>query len=479
MMGSLVSAADYENVDGFGSASAEDLVNLQKALRSGQERNAPGSVVAGDGFTLKPESLDNTLKVVTYTEESIAFWKAIDKTAAYNTVEEYSRLREYGNGVAAFIEEGELPAEDDATYSREFNIVKYMGVTRRVTHVMQTVRTHIGSVVAQETTNGTMWLLRQVEKALFYADSNLVSSEFDGLFPQIQANANSANVIDMRGKPLNQDVVEEAAHIVRAAPNFGIPTDLWMSDGVYSDFAKLFYPTQRAALPTPAADGMAGFQVSGMRTQAGPIRFNPDVFIEPGRIPVAAGIGDVSKRPGVPVLGAGTAGAPGGGEVSLFASADAGDYRYYVAARNRYGISAPVAVNAGAAITVAAGQKVSFTISDGSPLASCYVVYRSPKNGLLAEAVEMIQVKRTGAVTSFGDLNGDIPGSTKAALIQGNRQNLVVKQLAPFTRIPLATIDTSTRWAQVLYLTLTLHSPNKNVLFKNVGRADSTKSLSI
>lgn len=479
MMGSFVGASDYDGIEGFGSASAEEMMNLNKALRSGQERNAPGTVVPGDGFTLKPESLDRTLKNVTFRMEHIAFWKFLDKTPAYNTVEEYSRLREYGNGVAAFIEEGELPAEDDATYSREFNIVKYMGTTRRITHVMQTVRIHIGSAVAQETVNGTMWLLRQVEKALFYADSNLVPAEFDGLFPQLARDC--PNIVDMRGKPLNQDVIEEAAHVIRAAPNYGIPTDLWMADGVYSDLARLFYPTQRSEIPTPSGsgDGYVGFAVKGMRTQAGPIRFQPDVFIEPGRAPIAGGVGDVAKRPGAPTLGVGAAGAPGGGEVSLFAAADAGDYRYRVVAKNRYGLSAPVDVNGGAAITVAAGQKVSFTITDGSPLASCYVIYRTKANGAIGEAVEMVTIKRTGAVTSFGDLNADLPGTTKAALLQGNRENMLVKQLAPFTRIPLATVDTSMRWAQVLYLALTIHSPNKNVLFKNVGRIEGTKNLAV
>lgn len=473
MMGSFVGAADYDGIDGFGTASAQEVADLQKALRSGQDRNAPSTVVAGDGFTLKPESLDRTLKVVTFKMEHIDFWKFLDKVPAYNTVEEYSRLREYGNAAAFFIEEGELPSESDATYSREFNIIKYMGVTKRVTHVMQTVRTHIGSAVAQETVNGTMDLLRAVESALFYADSDKVPQEFDGLFPQLEAQASAANIIDMRGKPLNQDVIEEAAHIIRAAPNYGVPTDLFMADGVYSDLARLFYPTQRSNLPTPAGDGMIGFRVDGMRTQAGTIRFHPNVFITPGQIPVTAGVGEVGKRPGPPTLGAPSAGADA---ASQFAATDAGDYIYKVCAKNRYGVSTPVTAST---VTVAAGDKVTISITDGSPLATCYVVYRTAKNGAAATATQITVIKRTGAATSYVDKNENLPTCTKAALIQGNRENLVVKQLAPFTRIPLATVDTSMRWAQILYLALTLHSPNKNVLFKNVGRIDGTKQTSI
>lgn len=478
-LGSFVSSADYEGIEGFGSSSAQEVNNLFKALRAGQQINPPGSAVPGDGFTIKPESLDRTLKNVTYRAEHTVFWKQCDRTPAYNTVEEYSRLREYGNGVAAFIGEGELPVEDDATYSREFNVVKYMGTTRRVTHVMQTVRSHIGNVIAQETTNGTLWLLRQVEKALFYGNSSLVPEEFDGLFTQLkQQNAGTANIIDMRGKPFSQEVVEEAAHIIRAVPNFGNGTDLYMADGAYSDFAQLFYPTQRSQIPTPSApDGMVGFQVAGMRTQSGPIRFQPDVFIEPGRAPIANGVGDVSKRPSPPTLSASAAGAPGGSRVSQFLAADAGDYRYKVAARNRFGISAPVDLDAGAGVTVAAGQEVTFSITDNG-LASSFIIYRTELNGAAGTEVQMTEVSVAAGAAYFDD-NDDLPGTTSGALIQGNRENMVIKQLAPFTRIPLATIDTSTRWAQVLYLVLTIHSPRKNVLFTNVGRRAGTKAPAI
>lgn len=477
-MGSMVTFSDYEGVQGFGPASANQLNDLFKALRAGQQINPPASSVPGDGFTLKPESLDRTLKNITYRMDHIVFWRKLDKVPAYNTVEEYSRLREYGNGDSFFIKEGELPAEDDATYSREFNVVKYLGTTRRVTHVMQTVRSHIGNVIAQETTNGTMALLREVERKLFKGDEDLVPEEFDGIFTQLRKQLPSDNIIDLRGAPFSQERVEEASHIIRAAPNYGMPTDLYMSDGAYSDFAQLFYPTQRSQIPTPnAPDGMVGYQVSGMRTQAGPIRFNPDVFIEPGRPPFANGLGDATKRPGVPVTGA-SATAPAAG--SLFGASDAGDYRYSVAARNRFGTSAAVDVDAGAAVAVAAGEDVQFDITPAAgPAPTAYVIYRTAKDGAAGSQVEMIQVPATGGTQTFTDLNADLPGTTQACLLQGNRENIVVKQLAPFTRLPLATIDTSTRFAMVLYMVLTLHSPRKNVLFKNVGRRTGTASPNI
>jgi hypothetical protein len=136
----FVSWRDYEGLSGFGAASASDVQDLRKALSAGQDVNAP-AVAAGEGFPLRIESLERTLKVVTYRMDDVRLWRNITKLPAYNTVEEYNRLRSYGSGEGtAFISEGDLPETDDSTYSREFTIIKYLGTTRSVTHVMSLVR---------------------------------------------------------------------------------------------------------------------------------------------------------------------------------------------------------------------------------------------------------------------------------------------------------------------------------------------------
>jgi hypothetical protein len=69
------------------------------------------------------------------------------------------------------------------------------------------------------------------------------------------------------------------------------------------------------------------------------------------------------------------------------------------------------------------------------------------------------------------DLNRDIPGTTKGFVMMQNQQSFSWSQLLPLTRIPLATIDTSIRWAQVLYGAVKMYAPAKNVVLKNIGRA--------
>ena len=147
----MVSWRDYEGVEGFGSASPEDVDDLNKALTVGQDRDPPGSVTAGDGFALRVESLDRTLRNVIYRAEHLRLFKAMPKVAAYNTVEEYNQIQGYGqNDDSAWIAEGDLPSETDSSYERKFAVTKYLGTTRIVSHVATLVKPAHGPIVAQE-----------------------------------------------------------------------------------------------------------------------------------------------------------------------------------------------------------------------------------------------------------------------------------------------------------------------------------------
>jgi hypothetical protein len=467
----FVSWRDYEGLDGFGATSPQDVSDLRKALTAGQDQNPP-AVTSGQGFPLRIESLERTLKVVTYRMDDVRLWKNVTKLPAYNTVEEYNRLREYGgNDVAGFIGEGDLPEADDSKYSREFTVIKYVGTTRAVSHVMSLVKPAHGPVIAQETVNGTAHLLKQIERALFFGDSSLIPVQWDGLKKLITAGAPAANIIDLRGAPLSEDVVNDASLTVKTTPNFGRPTDLYCADGAYSDLAKSFYPAERYPIPVGGfTDGMVGLSIKGFNSMVGPIMFNPDVFVEFGGLPSAVAVGDAAKRPSTPTEA--VAPTTPVDAASQFGANDAGDYFYKAVGVNRYGKSAPLTISG--PVTVAAGDKVTFGLGDGAVLATAYEIYRTAKNGLVGTAKLMFTTARTGATTTINDFNSDLPGMSTAFLIQQNIEFFAFKQLAPFVKIPLATIDTSIRWMQLLYGALTVYAPGKAVLLKNVGRATAS-----
>lgn len=478
-MNGNVGWADYDGMHGFGagpSFSAEQLEAINKALTAGNSVNNPGSS-PGEGFPLRVESLERTLKNVTYRMEHIRLWKNIPKLPAYNTVEEHNEISGYGQGVEGFVAEGELPSEDDSTYARKYATIKFMGTTRKVSHVMTLVKPAHGNVIANETVAGTMNLLRMLERSLFEADESLSALQFSGFKKLITANAPATNVVDMRGAPLDEDVLIDAALLISDAPAYGVPTHLHLNPKAKADLVKSFFPKARYELMNKP-DGMVGLDLKGFTSPAGDVAFEPNVFITDGGAP-PAGAGpsnNSAKIPGTPTISTGAT-TPVNAS-SKFGADDAGSYEYFVTACNDYGNSAPVNVGGGA-IAVAAGDKMTFGITPaGGNSTKWYQLYRTQK-GVTGSANARLIARipnsaGVGALT-IDDLNDKLPFTTEAYMWQQNLECLSWKQLAPFLKVPLATVDPSIRWMQMVYGTPVLYAPNKCVLFKNIGRAPGSK----
>lgn len=481
----IITWRDHEGINGFGSANEEDLGNLLKALSAGQQINPPGSVVAGDGFALRVESLERTLRNVTFRMEHIRLFRALPKLQAYNTVEEYNQILSYGQDLESFIEEGALPNETDAEYERNFNVVKYMGTTRRVTHVMSLVRPAHGNVISQETVNGTMHLLRAIEQSLFFGDANVDPVQWDGFQTLIErgpstggSGSPAGNIIDLRGSPLVEDNLIDSSLIVHEAPNYGTPTHLFLNPRVHADLVKSFFPKARYDLLQKRDDGLVGLDIGGYVSPAGNVAFEPNTFIQPGRVAPATAAG--ANPPVAPAAGitsvAGTTGTPTYARRdgnTTFTAAEAGTYAYQVVSVSGGGKSAAVPTAAAATVT-AVNNLVTVTITDtaGTPVPRFYEVYRSVAGGSSASARLIGRVRRDASgTTTFVDANAELPGTTIAILFQMNLEAVSFKQLAPMVKIPLATIDTSIRWMQLIYGVPVLYTPGKILLFKNVGRA--------
>ncbi|HEY5551712.1 MAG TPA: hypothetical protein VIK52_07480, partial [Opitutaceae bacterium] len=70
MLGSFVSSQDYRDYGGWGQSSPDDLAELRKALSAGSDVNDPGAA-PGVGFPLRVESLEATLKNLTFEMDEI------------------------------------------------------------------------------------------------------------------------------------------------------------------------------------------------------------------------------------------------------------------------------------------------------------------------------------------------------------------------------------------------------------------------
>lgn len=466
MLGAFVSAQDYRgDASGLGNLTDEQVADLHKALSAGNDVNDPG-VAPGVGFPLRTESLEMTLKNQTYEMDEIKLFKTIPKVPASNTVEEYNRLLSYGEGGSrsfdqGWFSEGGLPEEQDTTYERVTMLIKFLGVVGRVTHVANTIKAAHGNVIALETMNKTMELLRNLENSLFFGDSSLIPDQWDGLYPLVEDGAPD-NVIDLRGQSLTEEALNDMLLTIR--DNFGQATDAYFATGPYADLAKQVYDRQRFAYaPAP---GVLGAVITAFQGQHGRINLHDHTFIQPGGLPLTNGLGRSEKRPAAPSITVAPAAAPNAS--SQFAAADAGTYFYRVVAGNKYGRSIPVD---SASVAVAAGDAVTFTVADGGQDTTYYEIYRTPIGGAVGESRLMVKVPRTGATQVITDLNADLPGTSKGFVLQQNQRSMSWAQLLPMTRIPLAAIDTSIRWAQVIYGGVKLYTPAKNVVVKNIGRA--------
>lgn len=480
----------YGDKDGFvGVATREEVDALNKALTAGYGYSGAPTSFAG-GTPLMVESLEASLKSTTWQMKNLVIWPAIPVDKAYNTVEQYTRITSYGGNGMPYFNEGGSPREEDSNYNRETQRVVYFGTRRRVSHAMMLVRVAFGDAVAREINNGNMWLLQNIERELYNGNGDYTNAgEFDGnpgaipsdtlalngLDQQIRQGDTDAKVEavafdgfggalsvvrDLNDAILSEDEMEEGA--VSILNNFGVPVELHLDPLALSQFSRQFFPKER--IPNMGvANGRAGFVLREFVSSAGAFALKPNVFMRPKDLP--KGRPDNSDAPATP---AAPVPANGGADVGSTFAVDE-TYIYKVSALNEQGES--IASAASATETIAtAGEQINLTITNVAN-AKAYAVYRTDNGGAAASAKFIGYIKAAaGASTVFVDKNRKLPGRARAFLLYLDPEAMVFKQLAPLSKINLATVAASFEWLQVLYGTLIVFTPRKHFIYENIGR---------
>lgn len=487
-----INLADYgyaSQNDGYGNSSAENVDALNKALEAssitGRETT---NMTDASGAPLKVESLEKTLKHLTFRESDIRLWKDLPKKAAYNTVEEYNQMTSYGQDRGGFNNEGELPAEEDSTYVRRAQLVKYLGVTKSVTHQMTLVNTVIGSVMERTIKDGTLWILRKLNKSLYFGNEKLIPQEFNGFiaqqeqsdaWPSYDAYMNSEHIIDMRGAALNEEAIEQGANTI--VENYGLATQIYGAPAVLSNFVKNFYGNKFIQPNTVAqSNGIMGQRVQAFDSQFGQIGLNHDVFFKKLPSRNSKSIATSQNAPAKPVWDATTpaavvAATPG----SKFATVDAGNVYYAVAAINRSGESDLAIMATPVALTAAVAIDLKFAAGTGTNPATAYRVYRTKAGvGATGEffplfdvAVSELTAGYDGAVaTKVRDMNRYLPNCDQTMLVQFDNEVVEFAQLAPLMKMDLAILSPAFRFMILMYGTPFLYAPKKMVRIINIGQ---------
>lgn len=464
----LNQVANDPSMTGFGSHSAREVEDLQKALSISQNygTTAPNSLSGGSALAV--EDLDRTLKLVTHGLEHLRLWKDILKEKVTQTVTEYNVQNSYGQEISPFFAMGGTPQVTDANYDREVIQVKYLGTQGQVQHNLTLIQAAHGPVVAREVKNKTIELLARNERAMFEANSSINSLEYDGIDSQTaskeassqykstafagyeSAGSDESVIMDIRAE-LDEDVGESAG--LKAVNNFGMPMDMYLGTDVHSRFSRAFYNKQRVMSGATLTAGQKVKEFNGTLDY----RFKPSLFNRPRKAPLAVSISASSA----PVIAAGLSPADA---ASQFASGDAGTYSYKASAVYADGETLP---SSNIEVVVAAGDKVTCTITySGSPL--YFNIFRAPVGTVAGwEFIGRMAPTSSGATYSI-DYNAMLPGSARAYLLMHDPDVLVWKQLGSMIKYDLAVTDTSYKWLQLLYGTPLISAPRKNVILKNL-----------
>lgn len=492
-----------------GASQAMDAEQAEELLKTFQVGHgylgSPTSLVGGGA--LGAESIDGTLKSVTYDATNLVMWPSIPQDRAYSLVEQYVRTNAYGDGGSPYIPESGSPVMNDSEYNRHAQKVVFFSTRRGVSLASTLVRQNFGGdMEGRETQGGTLWMLERLERELYKGCgdfSNLGS--FDGSIGAIPVKIQNLNlsgvdvqirsgdtdyaaqarafdgyggaqtvIFSKNGDIVNEGDYEDLANVL--VENFGRPVEAHQAPKTLSDFIKQFYPKERVNT-LGIADGRAGYIVKTMTTTAGDIALRPNVFLKPKQAKKS-----MNDRIGVPSIPAGLENAAtasvivGSGNALDQAAASsklvaAEIYAYEVTGVNEQGESAASLVSVSATVAVT-GNNVSFFIVDpvSGNAPTHYAVYRTAKTG--SGAKQFIgYVARSGAKTKFVDLGNKIQGGATMYMFDMRPECLVWKQLSPLLKINLAAISTAKEFLLWLAGCVIMAAPRKSGMVDGIGRA--------
>lgn len=450
---------------------------LQKALTAGYGTD---SAAFTGGSALRIESLDTTMKSTIQQNEHFKLFNALQKPKATATVDEWTER----NGIGGFLggttnsETGTI-RESQGSYKRRVGLVKYL-MTKCSVSLISTLGNNIAASETVENEAGALRILTDCEFLSFEGDSDVVPTEFDGIMAQMQDGVDSSdidggNIIDAEGGNLASiHALNRAAAQIAGFGNFGRPTDIYVSQLTQADFDNNLDPAFRVALPNVNAGGIAiGAPVAGVRTSHGDIKMTNDVFIRdeslmqpfdvmyPALATANTGLKPATQPSGVAASNA----------ASKFGAAHAGLYYYAVAGVNADGQSD---VYVTAQVTIAAGEQVTLTIPKSTAgNETGYAIYRGRKGGTNApsDLRLMKRIPRTGSSTTYIDRNTDIPGTSKAYVLNmaPGADAIAWRQLMPMLRFQLYPTDSAVLpWSQLLFGYLRIAKRKQHVVIKNI-----------
>jgi hypothetical protein len=422
--------------------------------------------------------------------QELSLWPMIAKTSVSNTLHEYVVINEHGFDVDPFIGEGGGGESDFVTnqseYQRKSVKIKYMAERRQISDVASLVGL-IGDnrqALAEETSRGTMNLMRKVERQLWYGNETLNSKGFDGVLKQVRDNAPD-NVFDLKGSAPTPLLLQEALGEVYSAPNFGRPDCIYVEPRMHSELIKQSVEGGRhdQFQVTNQSNGLTwGAAELNIMAPYGAVPVKAAPFLHfASRMPTSA-FG--AKAPATPAITSAVVGGEVNADDSQFIGGDP-DYKYAVVAVGDQGYSAPIK---SAVVSPTTDEILTLTITasglaiGASTAPRYYRIYRSAANKTDVDSsyrlIAEIPCAGGANATTFVDLddgnNGQKYGCSPVLFASHDPQVMEFVRLLDFLRRPLAEVASVKPFLLMLFGSPIVKVPTKMYMLDNCGVSIAT-----
>lgn len=446
------------------------IESIRKALSIGYDVD-PATMTDGTAFRL--ESLEPDLKNLVFNQQSTVMANDLlaSKKIAASTVEQYSTIDDISEAFTYL--EGGLPPQEDDTYSRRFEQIKYIGAVGQVTNVIQQAKNMV-SAMERENKSKLLAIMRKLNVLSYFGDKTLVSTEFNGFFKAVESfdsgSLVESNIIDLRGYRPTLEKFNQGVQVIQSVSGYTDKLRLYLSIN-----SRYEYKNQLLANKQYFVNGGLNSQVQGVEGNkliydGGEAPMRPDMFLNPRKFPRMAGgsfIVTGDTPPATPTI---TSVTPTADATSQL---DAGTYDYAIVAVNKFGQkSVPSVVAATQDVAVAAGEKVVFVVADSgtspaSAVATAFEVYRRAST---KTADTDYRYLFTAAIGTASDTGAWLPDTSCMFLIEWDQDQVCAyHQLMDVMRFPLANVADSVRWLLRMYGALLVYNPKRVVIFKNAG----------
>lgn len=457
---------------------------LEKALEAGYGTDAAAYT---QGRALQREDLEATLvSVLDVKQNDCKVFHKLHKQPVSSTVHQVNRQTGVGDDEFLFVNEGEMASEGQPDFERKIYETKYLSSKWQVSHPLTLTNNAENPINAQKV-SAVMRVTKATEGAIFHGDSSVDNKKYDGLLKIIRDSAADTSKADrLRATRMDVRGLEIGEKDTTLGIDAGEALFDEMAEKVFNkggDLAEAYFPPILAGQFKRMYSDRLRFTTSNyeftmeklpniVTAVNSTIKIRDDagadkMFKVKGPVYAA---GDTTKRPNACTSIAGVAASSSD---SKFTSGFAGNYIYGVHAINSYGYAAEVASSS---VAVAAGEKVTLTITPDSngAVPTGYIITRTNAGG--SQLMEMIRIPNTNGTgtTTYVDLNEDLPGTASIVLLTPStdemKPNASFAQLMGMSNFDLPT-DSSLahRGVVALYGMLELRAPEYCAIVDNVG----------